>query len=81
MSARNAWRASDAACGHLVGQGMLERVLEVGPPQGLIDPFRRNAVRARSFAGVVLRSARHGFDKRARAGGPRAYPQRPWVSC
>ncbi|HYU15626.1 MAG TPA: alpha/beta fold hydrolase [Candidatus Acidoferrum sp.] len=36
------------------------------PPQELIDTFRRNAVRARSFTGVVLRGARHGFEKRER---------------
>src|SRR5437867_3186159 len=34
------------------------------PPQEVIDAFRRNAVRARSFSGVVLRGARHGFQKR-----------------
>ncbi len=36
------------------------------PPQEVIDAFRRNAVRARSFSGVVLRGARHGFQKRER---------------
>jgi pimeloyl-ACP methyl ester carboxylesterase len=35
-------------------------------PQELIDALRQNAVRARSFTGVVLRGARHGFDKRER---------------
>jgi alpha-beta hydrolase superfamily lysophospholipase len=35
-------------------------------PQELIDAFRHNAVRARSFTGVVLRGARHGFEKRER---------------
>ena len=34
------------------------------PPREVIDAFRRNAVRARSFSGVVLRGARHGFQKR-----------------
>lgn len=32
-------------------------------PQELIDAFRRNAVRARPFTGVVLQGARHGFEK------------------
>jgi pimeloyl-ACP methyl ester carboxylesterase len=36
------------------------------PPQELIDTFQRNAVRARSFTGVVLRGARHGFQGRER---------------
>ena len=36
------------------------------PPREVIDAFRRNAVRARSFSGVVLRGARHGFQKRER---------------
>src|SRR5437867_5761609 len=36
------------------------------PPQEVIDALRRNAVRARSFSGVVLRGARHGFQKRER---------------
>ena len=35
-------------------------------PQELIDAFRRNAVRARSFTGVMVRGARHGFEKRER---------------
>ena len=35
-------------------------------PQEVIDAFRRNAVRARPFTGVVLRGARHGFQKRER---------------
>src|SRR5881409_715899 len=36
------------------------------PPQEVIDALRRNAVRPRSFSGVVLRGARHGFQKRER---------------
>jgi hypothetical protein len=32
------------------------------PAQEVIEAFRRNAVRARSFAGVVIPSARHGFQ-------------------
>jgi alpha-beta hydrolase superfamily lysophospholipase len=35
-------------------------------PQELIDAFRRNAGRARSFTGVVLRGARHGFQRHER---------------
>ena len=35
-------------------------------PQELIDAFRQNAVRARSFTGVVLRGARHSFQGRER---------------
>ena len=35
-------------------------------PEELIDAFRRNAVRARSFTGVVLAGAGHGFQKRER---------------
>jgi pimeloyl-ACP methyl ester carboxylesterase len=35
-------------------------------PQELIDAFRRNAVRARPFTGVVIRGARHGFQKHER---------------
>jgi pimeloyl-ACP methyl ester carboxylesterase len=35
-------------------------------PQELIDAFRRNAVRARPFTGVVISGARHGFQKRER---------------
>ena len=36
------------------------------PPQELIDAFRRNAVRARSFTGVVVPRAGHGFQNRER---------------
>jgi pimeloyl-ACP methyl ester carboxylesterase len=36
-------------------------------PEELIDAFRRNAVRARSFTGVVVRGARHGFERHERA--------------
>jgi len=35
-------------------------------PEELIDAFRRNAVRARSFTGVVLQGAGHNFAKRER---------------
>ena len=35
-------------------------------PQEMIDAFRHNAVRARSFTGVVLRGAGHGFQRRER---------------
>lgn len=35
-------------------------------PQEVIDAFRRNAVRAHPFTGVVLRGAGHGFQKRER---------------
>jgi pimeloyl-ACP methyl ester carboxylesterase len=35
-------------------------------PQELIDAFRRNAIRARPFTGIVIRGARHGFQKRER---------------
>src|SRR5712691_6469591 len=35
-------------------------------PGELIDAFRRNAVQARSFTGVVLRGAGHNFAKRER---------------
>lgn len=35
-------------------------------PQELIEAFRRHAVRARSFTGVVLPGAAHGFQKRER---------------
>ena len=31
-------------------------------PDALIDAFRQNAVRARSFTGMVIRGARHGFQ-------------------
>lgn len=32
-------------------------------PEALIEAFRRNAVRARSFTGVVIPGARHGFQR------------------
>jgi pimeloyl-ACP methyl ester carboxylesterase len=32
------------------------------PALALIDAFRQNAVRARSFTGIVVRGARHGFQ-------------------
>jgi alpha-beta hydrolase superfamily lysophospholipase len=35
-------------------------------PQELLDAFRRNAVRARSFTGVVLPGAGHGFQQHER---------------
>ena len=35
-------------------------------PQELIDAFRRNASRARSFTGIVVPGARHGFQNRER---------------
>src|SRR5262249_43944138 len=31
-------------------------------PQELIDAFREHAVRARSFAGIIVAGARHGFQ-------------------
>jgi len=31
-------------------------------PEALIDAFRQNAARARSFTGLVIRGARHGFQ-------------------
>ena len=37
-----------------------------GRPQELIDAFRRNASRARSFTGSVVPGARHGFQNRER---------------
>ena len=37
------------------------------PPEALIDAFRRNAVRARSFVGVVVPGVEHGFAGRERA--------------
>ena len=36
------------------------------PPQELLDAFRRNASRARSFTGAVVPGARHGFQGRER---------------
>jgi alpha-beta hydrolase superfamily lysophospholipase len=35
-------------------------------PEALIDAFRQNAVRARSFTGVVIPGARHGFQSHER---------------
>ena len=35
-------------------------------PEALVDAFRQNAVRARSFAGIVIRGARHGFQSKER---------------
>jgi pimeloyl-ACP methyl ester carboxylesterase len=35
-------------------------------PEELLEVFRRNAVRARSFTGVVIPGARHGFQARER---------------
>jgi alpha-beta hydrolase superfamily lysophospholipase len=35
-------------------------------PQELLEAFRRNAVRARSFTGTVVSGARHGFQNRER---------------
>jgi pimeloyl-ACP methyl ester carboxylesterase len=35
-------------------------------PDALIDAFRQNAVRARSFTGMVIRGARHGFQTHER---------------
>lgn len=37
------------------------------PPRALLDAFRQNARRARSFTGVVVPGARHGFAGRERA--------------
>jgi pimeloyl-ACP methyl ester carboxylesterase len=36
------------------------------PPQELVEAFRRHAGRARSFTGVVVAGAPHGFQKRER---------------
>ncbi len=35
-------------------------------PEAVIDAFRANAVRARSFTGVIVRGANHGFARRER---------------
>src|ERR671918_1543488 len=37
------------------------------PPQAVIDAFRRNAIRAPSFTGVIVPGAGHGFVGRERA--------------
>jgi dienelactone hydrolase len=35
-------------------------------PQELLQALQRNAVRARSFTGVIIRGAQHGFPRRER---------------